>query len=60
MEVEQLLAEPQIQKDLIDDISKMSSEGFENCLVVGEFACYAGYSDQKTDLGKSCARKLIS
>ncbi|XP_020093796.1 uncharacterized protein LOC109713918 isoform X2 [Ananas comosus] len=51
MEVEQLLAEPQIQKDLIDDISKMSSEGFENCLVVGEFACYAGYSDQKTDLG---------
>ncbi|XP_065007438.1 uncharacterized protein LOC135638297 isoform X1 [Musa acuminata AAA Group] len=52
MEVEHLLLEPQIEKDLSNNIMLMGSEHSKECLAIEDFTFAVDYTDCKEDFGK--------
>ncbi|URE02789.1 SANT [Musa troglodytarum] len=52
MEVEHLLLEPQIEKDLSNNIMLMGSEHSKECLAIEDFTFAVDYTDCKADFGK--------
>lgn len=60
MEVEHLLLEPQIEKDLSNNIMLMGSEHSKECLAIEDFTFAVDYTDFKADFGMIIARCVKS